>query len=58
MKVFAKFDEIPSMTLIKGTDYRSVRQMGNMKTVYPPESQFVGGINTGLQVDLFVNALL
>ena len=59
MKVFAKFDEIPSMTLqdIKETKryghtfVRSFVRTDNVKTVYPPTNtvcgvykQFAGGI--------------
>ena len=52
MNVFAKFDEIPSMILevIKETkryghtNGRSVGRSDNVKTVYPPQTQFAGGI--------------
>ena len=51
MKVFAKFDEIPSMTLqdIKETKryghtfVRSDRRTDNVKTVYPPTNTVCGG---------------
>ena len=55
MKVFAKFDEIPSMILqdIKETkryghtvgpsDGRSVGRTDNVKTVYPPTNIVCGG---------------
>ena len=57
MNVFAKFDDIPSMILrdIKETkryghtdgrtDGWTDGQSDNVKTVYPPQTQFVGGIN-------------
>ena len=53
MKVFAKFDEIPSMTLqdIKKTKrYRhtfvcSFVRTDNVKTVYPPTNTVCGGYN-------------
>ena len=51
MKVFAKFDEIPSMTLqdIKETKryghtfVRSFVRTDNVKTVYPPTNTVCGG---------------
>ena len=53
MKVFAKFDEIPSMTLqdIKETKryghtfVRSFVRTDNVKTVYPPTNTVCGGYN-------------
>ena len=57
MKVFAKFDEIPSMILevIKETKryghtfgrtvVRSFGRSDNMKTVYPPTNTVCGGYN-------------
>ena len=53
MNVFAKFDEIPSMTLqdIKETkryghtSVRSVVRSDNVKTVYPPTNTVCGGYN-------------
>ena len=53
MNVFAKFDEIPSMTLevIKETKRfghtvgRSVGLSDNVKTVYPPTNTVCGGYN-------------
>ena len=61
MKVFAKFDEIPSMTLqdIKETKRyghtfvrlaRTDGQTDNVKTVYPPQTQFAGGIKNTLKI--------
>ena len=56
MKVFAKFDEIPSMILevIKETKRyghtfgrtvgRSVVRSDNVKTVYPPTNTVCGGV--------------
>ena len=52
MKVFAKFDEIPSMILevIKETNVTDTRSVGrsvvrsdNVKTVYPPTNTVCGG---------------
>ena len=53
MKVFAKFDEIPSMILevIKETKRyghtygRTVGRSDNVKTVYPPTNTVCGGYN-------------
>ena len=53
MNVFAKFDEIPSMTLqdIKETKrhghtfVRSFVRTDNVKTVYPPTNTVCGGYN-------------
>ena len=51
MNVFARFDEIPSMTLQSKlltkqnvTDGRMVGRSDNMKSIYPPQTQFAGGI--------------
>ena len=45
--MFAKFDEIPAMTLqgIKETKcYRRKHGWMDVKTVYPPQTKFAGGI--------------
>ena len=56
MNMFARFDENPAMTLqdIKETkrygrtdartDGRTDARMDNVKTVYPPQTKFAGGI--------------
>ena len=49
MNMFAKFDENPAMTLqdIKKTlrtDGRTHAHTDNVKTVYPPQTKFAGGI--------------
>ena len=48
INMFAKFDEIPAMTLqdIKETKCYGRMHAGtnNMKTVYPPQTKFAGGI--------------
>ena len=61
MNVFAKFDEIPSMTLqdIKETKryghtfvrsfVRSFGRTDNVKTVYPPTNTVCGGYNKSFQ---------
>ena len=58
MNMFARFDENPAMTLqdIKETkrygrthgrtDARTHRRTDNVKTVYPPQTKFAGGIKT------------
>ena len=51
--MFARFDEIPAMTL---QDIKETKRYGrthartdghsdNVKTVYPPQTKFAGGIN-------------
>ena len=53
MNMFARFDENPAMTLqdIKETkrygqtDARTEARTDNVKTVYPPQTKFAGGIN-------------
>ena len=47
MNMFARFDENPAMTLqdIKETNITD-GQTDNMKTVYPRQTKFEGGINT------------
>ena len=48
--MFARFDENPAMTLkdIKETNCygRTDRRTDNVKTVYPPQTKFAGGIIT------------
>ena len=48
MNMFARFDENPAMTLrvIKETKRygRTHTRTDNMKTVYPPQTKFAGGI--------------
>ena len=50
MNMFARFDEIPATTLhdIKETKCygRTDARIDNMKTVYPPQTKFAGGIIT------------
>ena len=45
MNIFERFDENPAMTLqdIKKKHYG---RTDNVKTVYPPQTKFAGGINT------------
>ena len=55
MNMFARFDENPAMTLrvIKETkcngrtDARTDGRTDNVKTVYPLQTKFAGGINIG-----------
>ena len=49
MKMFARFDENPAMTLQdifkkNVTDGRTHGLTDNVKTVYPPQTKFAGGI--------------
>ena len=52
--MFARFDENPAMTLqdIKETKCygRTDTRTDNVKTVYPPQTKFAGGIMTALKV--------
>ena len=52
MNMFARFDENPAMTLqdIKETKRygRTHGRTDNVKTVYPPQTKFVGGYNKNL----------
>ena len=61
MNMFVRFDEIPAMTLqdiketkhYEWTDAWVHTQTDNVKTVYPPQTKFAGGINSvdqGLKV--------
>ena len=63
MKVFAKFDEFPSMTLqdIKETKryghtsfVRSFVRMDNVKTVYPPTNTVCGGYNQEMWLRCYI----
>ena len=55
INVFAKFYEIPSLPFQdiekpkrrSWTDKRMERWTDNVKTVYPPQTQFAGGITIG-----------
>ena len=46
MNMFARFDENPAMALNKTlrTDARTEGRTDNVKTVYPPQTKFAGGI--------------
>ena len=46
MNMFARFDENPAMTLqdINKENVTDGRMHGHMKTVYPPQTKFAGGI--------------
>ena len=58
MNMFARFDENPAMTLQdiketkrygrtdRWTDARTHTRTDNVKTVYPPQTKFAGGIIT------------
>ena len=55
MNMFARFDENPVMTLqdIKKTnvmDGRTFARTHNVKTVYPPQTKFAGGIITHMKI--------
>ena len=46
--MFARFDENPAMTLQdikKKKTLRTDARTDNVKTVYPPQTKFAGGIN-------------
>ena len=44
--MFAKFDEIPAMTLEDIKETKCYGLTDNVKTVYPPQTKFAGGIIT------------
>ena len=54
MNMFARFDEIPAMTLQDIKETKTLlkdAETDKMKTVYPPQTKFAGGwggINTSL----------
>ena len=58
MNMFARFDENPAMTLqdikktkrYRLTDGRTHACTHNVKTVYPPQTKFAGGIKKGLEL--------
>ena len=57
MKMFARFDENPAMTLqdikkktMLRTDTRRTHGRTDVKTVYPPQTKFAGGIITYLVI--------
>ena len=54
MNMFARFDENPAMTLqdIKETkrNGRTDARTDNVKTVYPPQTKFAGGIKIRLVI--------
>ena len=57
MNMFARFDENPAVTLqdIKETKLyrRTDARTDNVKTVYPPQTKFAGGIITSINLFLF-----
>ena len=56
MNMFARFDENPVMTLqdIKATKrYRLTHGRTDVKTVYPPQTKFVGDITTAYNEKIF-----
>ena len=58
MNMFARFDENPAMTLqdimetkrYGRTDARTHARTDNVKTVYPPQTKFAGGIKNLLNI--------
>ena len=44
MNMVAKFDEIPAMTLQGIKETKRYGRTDNVKTVYPPQTKFAGGI--------------
>ena len=44
MNMFARFDENPAMTLQDIKETKRYGQKNNVKTVYPPQTKFAGGI--------------
>ena len=46
MNMFARFDENPTMTLQDIKETKRYGRTHNVKTVYPPQTKFAGGINT------------
>ena len=59
MNMFARFDENPAMTLqdIKKTKRygrthaRTHTRVDNVKTVYPPQTKFPGGVTSSIAVE-------
>ena len=54
MNMFARFDDIPAMTF---QDIKETKRYGrmhiwtdNVKTVYPPQTKFAGGIKNVVKV--------
>ena len=44
MNMFARFDENPAMTLQEIKETKRYGRTDNVKTVYPPQTKFAGGI--------------
>ena len=44
MNMFARFDENPAMTFQDIKETKRYGRMENVKTVYPPQTKFAGGI--------------
>ena len=63
MNMFARFDENAAMTLQDiietkrhgRTDGHTNGRTDNVKTVYPPQTKFAGGITKGFSVDMMKN---
>ena len=44
MNMFARFDENPAMTLEDIKETKRYGRTDNVKTIYPPQTKFAGGI--------------
>ena len=47
INMFAKFDENPAMTLQEIKETKHYGRTDNVKTEYPPQTKFAGGIISG-----------
>ena len=48
MNMFARFDENPALTFQDIKETKHYGRMDNVKTVYPPQTKFAGGIKSYL----------
>ena len=53
MNMFARFDENPAMTLQDIKETKRYGRTDNVKTVYPPQTKFAGGINIGNKLNFW-----
>ena len=52
MNMFARFDENPVMTLQDIKKTKRYERTDNVKTVYPPQTKFAGGIREITLIEL------
>ena len=58
MNMFARFDENPATTLRVIKETKRYGRTDNVKTVYPPQTKFAGGINIYFKPYNYLHSIL